>query len=503
MEKIRLITLMLLAVLSGACSLKDAPEGDLRVIPYPQKVALTGKMRPLKSLSAVRTSIDTSMGPEAYRIEVGSTGVKVVGGGPAGVDYGLVTLQQEMDNYGGYVLCGTIEDSPRYEWRGFMLDEARHFFGKEKVKSLLDDMARYKMNRFHWHLTDAQGWRIEIKSRPELTRVGAAICHSNPDTVAMFYTQEDIMEIVAYAAERHIEIIPEIDVPGHVSAATKSYPEINGGGTVGGWPGFTLDIAAPQTYAFLKDVIGEVSELFPFEYIHIGGDEVSYGSYAWLSNPRVVEFMKTWGYDDVLQAEAHFIRDVAAIAAGCGKKVMGWNDVQSFGLDAETTLIHWWRHNRPDQLRECLDAGFGTVLCPRNPLYFDYVQDSTHTQGAKWPLDGGFSPLEDIYAFPDGWTEKWNFRADEIIGLQANLWTEKVHNSRRFDFMVYPRICALAESCWSAREVKDWDGFRSRLQFEMTRLEAAGKACCDGMRPEPPVPVVKNPEWPEIQMLEK
>lgn len=496
-------------LMCSSCAVREveAPQGDLRVIPMPSDVQLTGMMRPLDSPENVKTSIDASMGEEAYVITADKRRVNIVAGGQAGLFYARQTLAQELENYDGHVLCGTISDAPRYAWRGFMLDEARHFFGVGKVKQLLDEMARFKMNRFHWHLTDAQGWRIEIKSRPLLTSVGAAMCHSNPDTTAMFYTQEQIREIVEYAAQRHITVIPEIDVPGHVSAATKSYPEINGGGTVGGWPGFTLNIAAPETYAFLEDVFSEVAALFPYEYIHIGGDEVSYGSYAWLSNPQICEFMKTYGYTDVLEAEAHFIRDVAAVAARHGKKVMGWNDVQGFGLDKGTTMIHWWRHNRPDQLRGCLDEGFATVLCPRNPLYYDYVQDAAHTQGAKWPLDGGFSPLEDVYAFPDPWQEKWNFRSDEVLGLQANLWTEKVHNQARFDFMVYPRLCALAESCWSMPENKNYDSFCTRMEAEYARYDAMGIGYCDvtcgNTRPEPAVPVIKNPEWPDIQTLEK
>ncbi len=507
--KDKLYILAVSALVLCACTAEtvSVPEGDIRIIPMPESVMLDGQMRRLESLDKVKRCKDASMGEEAYRIEVDARKVKVTAGSQSGFFYAEQTLAWQMENYDGYVLCGVIEDSPRYEWRGFMLDEARHFFGEDKVKQLLDEMARLKMNRFHWHLTDAQGWRIEIKSRPALTQIGAAMCHSNPDTVAMFYTQKQIREIVRYASQRHIEIIPEIDVPGHVSAATKAYPEINGGGVVGGWPGFTLNIASADTYAFLEDVISEVASLFPSEYIHIGGDEVSYGSYAWLSNPQICSFMETNGYTDVLQAEAHFIRDVAVIASRHGKKVMGWNDVQSFGLDTSETLIHWWRHNRPDQLRECLDAGFGTVLCPRNPLYFDYVQDADHTQGAKWPLDGGFSPLADIYAFPDAWTDKWNFSSDEILGLQANLWTEKVHDEARFDWMVYPRLYALAESCWSAPSVKNYASFVSRMQYAFRHMHALGIEYCDvelaASRPEPQVPVIKNPQWKDIQSYEK
>lgn len=500
MKSINAILPVLAALVLGACSqdLVQAPEGPLQVIPAPNVVTLDGTMRKVSDVQICKR-LDKSLPEEGYRLTVSAGKVELRYGSEAGKFYGMKTIEQEKEAYGGCLLCGTICDSPRYAWRGFMLDEARHFFGVEKVKQLLDEMGRFKMNRFHWHLTDAQGWRIEIKSRPKLTEVGAALCHSNPDTCAMFYTQDQIREIVEYAAARHIMVIPEIDLPGHVSAATLSYPEISGGGVVGGWPGFTLNIAAPQTMEFVKDVLKEVADLFPAPYLHIGGDEVSYGSYAWLSNPDIRAFMDANGYgDDVLKAEAHFIREVADYVETLGKTVVGWNDVQNFGLDKDKAVMMWWRHNRPDQLHGCLEDGYPTILCPRNPCYYDYVQHATHTQGPKWPLDGGFSPLEDVCAFPDGWDEKWEFDAGKPIGIQANLWTEKVHNTARFDYMVYPRLCGLSESAWTAKEAKDYSSFEARMKKEYARFDSLGIRYCSvwdpELHPEPAVPQIDTPD---------
>lgn len=238
-----------------------------------------------KAVKGINLSLDNTLqNKEGYRLIIAPEQIQIKGGSPAGVFYGIQTLLQLLAN--GELRCGTIADAPRYEWRGYMLDEARHFSCEKRVKQILELMAYYKMNRFHWHLTDAQGWRIEIKQYPKLATIGGEGCHSDPDTPAQYYTQEQIRDIIAYARERHIEIIPEIDMPGHATAANKAYPEYSGGGTEE-HPEFTFNVGKEETYTYLTNILKEIAALFPSPYLHIGGDEVAYGIKAWETDPYV------------------------------------------------------------------------------------------------------------------------------------------------------------------------------------------------------------------------
>ena len=449
---------------------------------------------------AVALSLDSSMQDEAYRLQVSCRSVGIAGG-QHGVFWGIQTLLQELDH--GGLEKGVIEDAPRYAWRGFMLDEARHFFGQQTVESLLDIMAYYKINKFHWHLTDAQGWRIEIKSYPKLATVGGIGTHSDPDAPVQYYTQEQIRQIVAYAAERHIEVIPEIDMPGHASAANRAYPQFNGGGTPQ-FADFTFNVGKEETYAFLTAVLREVGDLFPSQYIHIGGDEVFYGSSAWNSDPYVQGLMRREGLATVQDAEGYFVKRMTDSLKVMGKKVIAWDDVLDFDLDRDNNLICWWRHDRPQSLRKSLAAGYTTIMCPRKPMYFDFVQDSTHTCGRIWD---GFCPLEDVYAFPDAWYEGWQLtEADmgKVIGIQSNLWTELVHNRDRFDFMIFPRICALAESGWTLAANKDYSDFSRRMESAYRMFDEMDIYYFDAREPkhhsEPEGPVIKKKDAPKPKM---
>ncbi len=452
------------------------------------------------SAGAIVLSLDDTAGDEGYTLRASGKSVEI-SGSKAGVFYGIQTLLQELRN--GGVRQGTITDSPRYGWRGFMLDEARHFFGKERVKALIDMMAYYKLNRFHWHLTDAQGWRIEIKAYPRLTGIGGIGCHSDPDTPARFYTQDDIREVVAYAAERHIEVIPEIDMPGHASAANRAYPEYNGGGTPQ-FADFTFNVGKEETYEYLTGILREVTGLFPSDYIHIGGDEVFYGSDAWNRDPYVKRMMNREGLKTIKDAEGYFIKRMTDSVKVLGKKVIGWDDMLDFPLDKKENIICWWRHDRPQSLRKSLAEGYSTILCPRKPLYYDFVQDSTHKCGRVWD---GFCPLEDVYAFPDRWYEGWQVTEKDmapVMGIQANLWTELVHNRDRFDFMIYPRLCALAEAAWTMPENKDYDSFTLRMESAYKLFDELGIYYFDprdpGRHPEPDGPVIRKKDSPKPKM---
>lgn len=449
---------------------------------------------------AVILESDSCTQKEAYLLKCSKNRVEIIGG-EDGVFWGIQTLLQQLDH--GGVKIGEIEDAPRYAWRGFMLDEARHFFGEQTVKNLLDEMSYYKINKFHWHLTDAQGWRIEIQSYPRLATVGGIGTHSDPDTPAQYYTQEQIRRIVAYAAERHIEVIPEVDMPGHASAANRAYPQFNGGGTPQ-FADFTFNVGKEATYAFLTSVLREVGELFPSDYIHIGGDEVFYGSDAWNRDPYVQKMMRREGLASVQDAEGYFIRRMTDSLKVLGKKAIAWDDVLDFELDKENNVICWWRHDRPQSLRKSLAKGYTTIMCPRKPMYYDFVQDSTHTWGRIWD---GFCPLEDVYAFPDAWYEGWGLTEGDmlkVIGIQSNLWTELVHNKDRFDFMIFPRICALAESGWTLAQNKDYADFTVRMESAYKTFDAKGIYYFDDRDPshhsEPAGPVIKKKDAPKPKM---
>lgn len=405
--------------------------------------------------------------PESYSLTITPQGITLKGSDPAGAFYGIQTLLQQIkkaqDNNSLSLECGSIEDSPRYEWRGFMLDEARHFFGKEKVKQLIDNMARFKMNKLHWHLTDEPGWRIEIKKYPRLTTVGAQGNWSTPKTEKpQFYTQDDIREIVSYAADRHVEIIPEIDMPGHATAACQAYPELSGGGTKE-HPDFTFNPGKEEVYAFLTEVLKEVSSLFPSKYIHIGGDEVSFAIISWDKDPAVQALVKKEGMKNYKEAEGYFFHRINKVVKSLNKTVLGWDELLNHNPSPETNIL-WWRHDRVNALKKSLSSGHPTIMCPRRPLYFDFIQHKDHKWGRTW---SGFCPQEDIYDFPDKGMASWKLTPDElnrIKGMQACLWTERIHNTERLDFMIYPRICALAESAWTRPDKKNYQDFTRRME---------------------------------------
>lgn len=399
---------------------------------------------------------------EEYRVEIGPKKIVIEAGFSEGGFYGLQSVLQLLANASGNLKMAVIKDKPRYEWRGLLLDEARHFYGKEQVKSILDFMALHKLNRFHWHLTDDAGWRVEIKKYPRLTTVGAIGNVTDSTAQPQFYTQAEIREIVNYARERFIEIIPEIDMPGHASAAVRAYPKFSGGGSPEN-PDFTFNPGKEGTYVFLTDILIEIKELFPSSYVHIGGDEVHFGNRQWDSLPEVQKLMEAHHLADVVEVEHYFLRRMARVLEDIGKTVVVWDEAVPAGLPNKNTLIMWWRHHRSHVLQEGLDAGYRVVLCPRIPMYFDFVQDETHTHGRKWDED--YAPLQDVYRFPDPeFTNGIPIDNPLIKGVQANLWTPTMHTPERLQFMLFPRISALAEAGWTTEDVKDWSHFKERLK---------------------------------------
>lgn len=465
----------------------------LRVIPAPQSVVEQSGICRIP-VSDASFKIRNSIPEEGYEIYVKPSGIKVRSGSDAGAFYARQTLLQMEAAYGKELPCCIIKDSPRFAWRGLMLDESRHFFGKAYVRKLLDIMAYYKMNRFHWHLTDMQSWRLEIKSYPLLTEVASEGDRDFPDAWHHFYTQEDVAEIVSYAAERHIMVVPEIDVPGHFRAANRAYPEFSGGESKR-YTHFTINVGSEKAYAYLESILSEVAGMFPGKYLHIGADEVSFGIEAWNTNPDIQELIRREGLGDLKGAEAWFERRVAATVKSLGKTTVAWDEARDSGMDKDSVLMMW--HDTMRVLPQVLEAGYKAILTPTDPLYFSFIQREGDTEGIT--RNGRVNTQQEVYAFPDVSKGEQTGVADlkdSVIGIQANLWTELVHNTSRADFMIHPRLCALAESAWTKPEGKDYGDFTARMEDAYDYLDSRSVYYCDlregADRPEPPT--LKKPK---------
>ena len=427
----------------------------VNIIPYPQYVEMTETVFNKKNIDKVKFVKSKELPSEAYELQILKKKVVVVASDEAGRFYALQTLKQLAE--ADVMYCGVIKDEPRYEWRGFMFDEARHFFGMEKVKEVLDLMARYKLNRFHWHLSDNQGWRIEIKAYPQLCEIAAVGNNSDGNAPAKFYTQDEIREIIAYAAERHIEVIPEIDMPGHATAFVKAFPELDGGHR-------TVNVANPKLYEVLETIMTELADLFPGRYIHIGGDEVS--RRGWESLPEMPEFMAKNNIASYHDIQKYFEVRLSDIVAKTGKLSIAWDDVINGDMNTENTLLQWWQSDRPGNLEKSLEYGYKTIICPWGSFYLDYVQDIRCKEGhLVW--EKCVNDMRGIY--------EYKFEDNPlIIGAQGNLWTERVRTSDRLDYMIFPRLITLAEKAWTREENLNYEDYLKRLENEYKFLDSIG-----------------------------
>ena len=417
-------------------------------------------------------------GNEAYRIEIDKKGVRLSANTETGIFYGLQTLLQLLNNGDNKTLPAlTINDSPRFPYRGLHLDVSRHFFDKEFVKKQLNAMAYFKMNRLHWHLTDGAGWRIEIKKYPRLTSFaawrpfdklndwwvgGRTFCEQDdPRAVGGYYTQDDIREVVAYAAERHITIIPEIEMPGHSEEVLATYPELS----CSGKPYVNADfcIGTEKTFEFLENVLLEVIDLFPSEYIHIGGDEASKSS--WKTCPRCQKRMADEHLNSVDELQSYMIHRIEKFLNDHGRKIIGWDEIIEGGLSPTATVMSWRGEEGG------IKAGNQAIMTPGKYCYLDAFQDAPNTQ----PMAiGGYLTLEKVYSFepvPDSLSTK---EAELILGVQGNVWTEHIPTPEHYEYMIYPRILALAEIGWSPSEVKKWDNFHTRALQAVNILREQG-----------------------------
>lgn len=428
---------------------------------------------------------------ESYHLSVKEKRVDIKANSANGVFYGLQSLLlMFVTAENNTIQCFEIDDTPDFEWRGLMLDESRCFFGKEKVKQILDYMAFLKLNKFHWHLTDVTGWRIEIKQYPKLTTVGAKGRMFDPEAPAMFYTQKEIREIIQYANDRFIEIIPEIDMPGHARAANMAYPEYSGGGSEK-HPEFTFNPADEETFKYLSNILSEVGELFPSSYIHIGGDEVHFGNEQWNSLAQVKELMLENQLSSLKEVEEFFVRKVNTQLQKIDKTMIGWDEIVDSDVDNNHSVVMWWRHDKPEQLNLALNKGYRTVLCPRLPLYFDFDQFETHKYGRRWE---GFCDLKSLYNYPDREHDLLNKFRGQIMGIQACIWTERIQNEKRLDYMLFPRIFALSEAGWTSEVNKSYESFENRLKTLLPFLEQTGIYYFNPFYPEnTPEPYGRNP----------
>lgn len=444
----------------------------------------------------------------AYRMTVNNKGVYIAGDNPNGVFYGIQTLIQllpvteiklktKINKLA--VPFVSIEDAPRFAYRGMHLDVARHFFPVAVVKKYIDLLALHKLNTFHWHLTEDQGWRIEIKKYPKLTAVGAwrngTIVGRYPGNGSDntphggFYMQEQIKEIVKYAADRYITVIPEIELPGHGSAAIAAYPQLScfpdektvipenmisktstlrqaqgGKKLVQETWGVFEDVFCPSDYTFnfLQDVMDEVMTLFPSQYIHIGGDECP--KEAWKRSPFCQQLIKDKGLKDEHGLQSYFIQRIEKYLNSKGRKIIGWDEILEGGLAPNATVMSWrGEQGGIDAARQKHDV----IMTPGNPVYFDHTQSLNEDSVTI----GGYNPIEKVYAYEPIPKELNEDEAKYVLGAQANLWTEYIKNSKKLEYMLLPRLAALSEVLWSPKEKKNWDDFEKRLQVQLKRYD--------------------------------
>jgi hexosaminidase len=490
---------------------------ELNLIPRPSRVDWNGESGPFNG--EVRTGVDPSLAPESYRLTVSADGADITGGDDAGVFWGRQTLRQlqgldafrraPIDPEPAAVPYATVEDAPRFAWRGFMLDVARHFLPKDDVLRYIDLLAVHKLNVLHLHLTDDQGWRVEIERYPRLTEVGAwrrrtrmgwgepPLWDERPH--GGFYTRDDLREIVAYAARRHVTVVPEIDLPGHSQAAIAAYPELGNADVIDtaalevktDW-GINPNVLAPTeaVLRFYEGVLEEVLDIFPGRFVHIGGDECRKDQ--WRASLTAQKRIRELGLKDEDELQSWMIRHFDRRLSARGRRLIGWDEILEGGL-AEGAAVMCWRWYRGGVA--AAQAGHDVVMCPQQEVYLDHVQ----APGDGEPVPFGWvHTLEDVYRFePVPPSLAGTPHEARVIGAQANLWTEVAENRSRVDYQAFPRLAAFAEVAWSrlpGPDERDYGDFERRMDAaHYARLDALG---VDYRRPSGPRPWQQRPGVP-------
>ena len=424
--------------------------------------------------------------PESYNLKIAPQGIDISGSDYAGLFYGLQTLVQILEttkiNNSPAVASVLIEDRPRFRWRGMLLDVARHMFPADFIKRYIDIIAAHKMNVFHWHLTEDQGWRMPIKKYPKLKDIAAwrketLVGHYRDKPHQFdgkpyggFYTREEIKDIIDYASDRSVTIVPEIEMPGHATAALSAYPQLSCTGgpheaeTVWGVHKEVFCAGNEETFDFLENVLEEVAQIFPGPYIHIGGDECP--KTRWAECEKCQARIADEGLKDEHELQSYFIKRIEKILEKFDKRLIGWDEILEGGL-APNAVVHSWRGM--DGGIEAANAGHEVIMSPTTYVYFDYYQSEDRKNE---PLAiGGYLPLSKVYEFEPVPHDIDKDKRHLILGGQANLWTEYIPTTKQAEYMLLPRVCALAEAVWSPKNKRDYSGFIDRLGDHLKRLD--------------------------------
>ena len=521
----------ILTALAGAVACSDGKkaQGNYAIIPLPQEVATQGSapflLKPSTPISyqegdtemeqtarflasyikeatgyepkvvtgnankGIHLSIASDIrNPEGYRLLVSENGIEIAGASNAGIFYGVQTLRKSIpamaEGMNIELPAASINDYPRFPYRGMHLDVSRHFFPVDSVKKFIDILALHNMNRFHWHLTDDQGWRIEIKKYPELTQIGAqrkeTVIGRNsgkydgkPYGEGMFYTQDEIRDVIAYAQERFITIIPEIDLPGHQLAAITTYPDLGcTGGPYEVWTqwGVSDDVICAgneKAMTFLEDVLGEVIDLFPSEYIHVGGDEA--GKSAWKKCPKCQALMTEKGMKSVDELQSYMIHRAEEFLNSKDRRLIGWDEILEGGLAPEATVMSW---RGEDGGIKAARMGHDVVMTPGNYMYLDFYQADPKTQ--PYAI-GGYTPIKKVYSYDPVPADSLTVEeCRHILGVQANTWTEYIQTPEHLEYMMFPRALAVAEIGWTPQELRTWEDFKPRMNAHISKLQGMG-----------------------------
>ena len=472
-----LLAVVLLMTLASCAGNADTPV-NLSIVPNP--VSMQGGGRGVKlnadgTAPKVVTKIDAKLAPEEYVLDTRKGKVVITGGSEAGVYWGKQTLAQILVQCEGKIPGVRIQDKPAFPYRGAHLDCCRHFFTVDEVKDFIDLISLHKINVFHWHLTEDQGWRAEIKQYPKLTEIGSVRAETlvghygsnkyDGTPYGGFYTQDEMRDVVAYAAERCVTVIPEIEMPGHASAALASYPELGCRGakypykvqtTWGVFPE-VLCVGNPETITFLEDVLDEICEIFPSEYIHIGGDEAP--REEWEKCPKCQSLMKEKGFTREAELQSYLNNVIEEYLADKGRKIIGWDEILDGGVSQSATVMSWRGAKGGIAAAK---MGNDVVMTPNSHFYLDYYQTSDPT-GNEEPLAiGGNLPLRKCYAF-DPFDQLNDEEKAHIKGIQANIWTEYIPTYKHVQHMALPRLAALAEVAWNPEGRTEYDDFVDRI----------------------------------------
>jgi hexosaminidase len=453
---------------------------------------LSDSDKPVKNSVQLLTGEFPDIGREGYILKSSRKGVQISANEPNGLFYGVITLWQlfPTNNTGNSISIPAVQitDMPRFSWRGAHLDVGRHFFNVDFIKKYIDIIALHKMNVFHWHLTDDQGWRIEIKKYPLLTEIGAwrdetVIGHPWRDRdkgpvkydgirYGGFYTQNEIKEIVDYAADRYITVVPEIEMPGHAQAAIASYTELGCTGekvkvrTIWGISPYIYN-TDDKTFKFLEDVLSEVIDLFPSEYIHIGGDEALKDQ--WKTSNKIQKQIKDLGLKDEHELQSYFVRRIEKFINSKGRKLIGWDEILEGGLAPNASVMSW---RGVQGGIEATRQGHDVVMSPTTYCYLDYYQSENTDQE---PLAiGGYLPLDSVYSYEPVPTQLSANEAEHILGAQGNVWTEFIADTEYLEYMLLPRLTAIAELTWTPKEMKNLEDFKDRLKTQVERYKLMG-----------------------------